>query len=261
MAPARTALPVACALLAGAAVAQQPSSPQGPPAPATAPRCYDFVAAMVGNKAILASQVTDWWRERMKEDEQRPRGTAAKPHALWGYLLEALITREIEAQSARLIGRAPDEIEALVERLVQENINQQAESFGGLNAFARELGAIGRSMGSFAEEARADIMRSIAYYQGVLRELHDQRAMLATPKEMKALFDADPDRFHAPARVKVAFVRVAHGSDPAAAAAQAEATAARWRELPRPVDEAALRERGADVLEIVPDRETTPALR
>jgi hypothetical protein len=237
-----------------------------PPPPAAEARVYDFVAAMVGTKAILASQVTEAWREALANDAARPPelqnysgASPAKRHALWGHLLETLVAREITAQSARLMGRSPDEIEAHVQRLVQDEIAKRAEDAGGLNSFSRHLGAIGRSMGTEAEDIRAEFLRSMAYYQGVLRELHDQRALLATPREMKALFEADPRRFDRPGSVRLAVARLPRVDDPAAADAEAAAVAARWQQLPRPVDEATMRAQQAHVVEVAADQ-GTPAL-
>lgn len=226
----------------------------------------DFVAAMVGNKAILASQVSEQWRAELKDDAQRPPAlrqyvSTAKRHALWGHLLEGLVAREIAAQSARLMGRSPDEVEEQVQRLVQDELARQAEESGGLNAFARQLGVVGRSMGTVAEEVRADILRSMAYYQGVLRELHDQRAMLATPKDMKALFDANPERFAQPGTVELAVRRFSTDRDKDAAAAEAAKTAAAWRALVPPVTEDTMRAAGAQVLEVTLEQEGTPALK
>jgi hypothetical protein len=111
----------------------------------------------------------------------------------------------------------------------------------------------------------------MAYYQGVLRELHDQRAMLATPKEMRALFDADPSRFASPGSVKIAFSRYARDRDPQAAARAAARTVQAWRALPAPVTEAAVRgitlpsEPGVEsilaVLDVALGQEGTPALK
>jgi len=245
--------------------AQAPAATQA--APPQDARVYDFVAAMVGSKAILASQVTDLWREELRDDLQRQATlrkyeSAAKRHALWGQLLETLVMREITAQSAKLMGRSPEEVEEQVQRLVQDELARQAEENGGLNAFARTLGSVGRSMGSVAEDVRADIMQQMAYYQGVLRELHDQRALLATPKEMKALFDADPARFGQPGTVRLAVKRVALGDDPAAARAEAATMAAAWASLPRPVTEAAMRGAGAEgVISVTIGKEGTPAVQ
>jgi hypothetical protein len=259
----------ACCLAGGMAAsrAQDPPVLSEPP-PSQPTRVYDFVAAMVGNRAILASQVTTLWRDWLRDDEARPRAlrkyvTPAKRHALWGYLLETLVRRETEAQSARLMGRAPDEVEAHVQRLVEDDLARKAETAGGLNAFARHLGSIGQSMGSVAEDARADYLRAMVYYQGVLRELHDQKAMLATPKEMKALFEAEPRRFDKVGSVRVAVVRFPRDRDAAAAQAQAEATIGAWRALSRPVTEAAMRALGThvNVIEVNLGDEAAPALR
>ncbi len=247
--------------------AQEPTPPAAP-TPTQDTRSFDFVAAMVGNRAILASQVTERWREALKDDAQRPRAlqqfvSPAKRHALWGHLLEVLVTNEITAQSARLMGRSPDEVEAQVQRLVQEDIGRQAEESGGLNEFARSLGAVGQSMGSIAEESRAKIMSQMAYYQGVLRELHDQQAMLATPKEMKAAFDADPSRFESLGSVKLAVQRFPRAPDRDAALSQATAVATAWRALARPVTAPVLKSQGADthIIDVTLGQEGTTALK
>lgn len=227
----------------------------------------EFVAAMVGNKAILSSQVTELWQGELRDDAARPANlrkyvSPAKKHALWGHLLEVLIAKETTAQSARLMGRSPDEVEAQVQRLVQEELNRRVEDNGGLNAFARTLNSVGKSMGSEADDVRAEFMRSMAYYQGVLRELHDQKAMLATPKEMKALFDANPGRFEQPGSVKLAIRRLPRDRDPEAAAKAGAETAAAWRALQAPVSEATARQAGAEhVIDVPIEPEGTLAFR
>lgn len=264
------------ATLASFLVLTGASRTQEPPPPPQEQRLVDFVAAMVGTKAILASQVTEAWRKQLADDAQlspefRHYVSPAKRHTLWVQLLELAVAREITAQSARLMGKSPDEVEEQVQRIVREELEREAEKSGGLSAFARELGAMGSSMGSQADDLRADVLRSMAYYQGVLRELHDQRSMLATPREMRARFAADPARFAKPGTVKMAIQRFASDRDREGAARAALATTAAWRALPQPVSEEAIRqaarqdsEAGVDtsfaVVDVVGD-EGAPVLR
>lgn len=226
----------------------------------------DFVAAMVGNKAILASQVTEHWRSTLAADAGNPPAlrkynSPAKRLALWGFKLEELVSLEIAAQSARVMGRSPDEVEEQVQRLVKDELARRAESEGGLNAFARKLGMAGRDMGSEAEDVRSEVLTSMAYYQGVLRDLREQRAMLATPKEMKAIFDANPSRFAQPGNVKLAVHRFAATAERDKALAEATQLAQTWRALPRPLTEATVRGPDVHVIDVTPGQEGGVALK
>lgn len=262
------------ALVAVGSLAAQDVPPIGPPLPAQAPigaelRVLDFVAATVGDKAILASHVTDQWRSALAEDDKRPPslrkfgppGAASKRHALWRGLLEELVRVELTAQSARLLGKSPNEVEEQVERLVQDELRRTAEERGGLNAYARELNVVGQSMGTVADDLRTTILSQMAQYQGVMRDLRDQRALLATPREMKARFDANPMRFERPGSVQLAVTRFALERGAEAAKREAAATAAAWNALPRPVTEAQMRALGAQVLPVSLKEEGVPAVR
>ncbi|MEZ5964802.1 MAG: hypothetical protein R3F56_13235 [Planctomycetota bacterium] len=262
LAASLVAVSTVLASLASAAPGQETA---GPPQ-RTETSMLDFVAAMVGNKAILASQVTERWRNKLADDAKLPPAlrkysSPTKRHALWGYLLEELVALENTAQSARLMGRSPDEVEEQVQRLVQDELARRAEDHGGLNAFARTLGSVGRSMGSEAEEVRTQILQSMAYYQGVLRELREQRAMLATPKEMKAMFDANPERFAQPGSVKVAVRRFATTEGREAAVTAASEFQRGWHALPRPVTEDAVRAPDVHVIEVPLGQEGGLALK
>jgi hypothetical protein len=264
----------AVVLFALASLAAQEVPPIGPPLPAPPPsaaelRVLDFVAATVGDKAILASHVTEQWRAALAEDDKRPPalrkygppGAASKRHALWRQLLEQLVGRELTAQSARLLGKSPNEVEEQVERLVQDELRRTAEERGGLNAYARELNVVGQSMGTVADDLRTSILSQMAQYQGVMRDLRDQRALLATPREMKARFDANPTRFERPGSVQLAVSRYALERGAEAAAREAAATAAAWNALPRPVTEAQMRGLGAQVLGVSLKEAGVPAMR
>ena len=133
-------LVLAAAVVAPPASAQEQKPPVAPPTEAPL-RLYDFVVAMVGDKAILASQVTEVWRTRV----QSTRGTEppSRQALLWYETVEFFVGREMQAQSARLMGRSPDEVEAQVERLVQDEMRRVAEEAGGLNEYVRQMGVIG----------------------------------------------------------------------------------------------------------------------
>jgi hypothetical protein len=148
------------------------------------------------------------------------------------------------------MGRSPDEVEAQVERLVQDEMRRTAEEAGGLNEYVRQLGAIGGSMNSVVEEKRTDILQSMAHYQGILRDLRDQSALLATPKEMHERFLENPQRFDIPGQARVAARRVEIQPDPTAAALAAQRIAAEWRALPRPLTEAALTAAGGQIIDV-----------
>lgn len=230
--------------------AQEQKPPVGPVAPAadTPLRLYDFVVAMVGDKAILASEISDVWRARVQSSRETEAPT--RLHLLWYETVEMFVGRDMQAQSARLMGRSPDEVEAQVERLVQDELRKTAEDEGGLNEYVRKLGVIGGSMNTVAEEARTRILYSMAHYQGILRELQDQFALLATPKEMHARFLEDPKRFDRPGHARVAARRVQVQADAAAAMAEAKRIAAEWTALPRPLTADTMTAGGAQILEV-----------
>lgn len=228
--------------------AQEQKPPVAPAADAPL-RLYDFVVAMVGDKAILASEISDMWRARVQSSRETEAPT--RLHLLWYETVEMFVARDMQAQSARLMGRSPDEVEAQVERLVQDELRKTAEEEeGGLNEYVRKLGVIGGSMNSKAEEARTRILYSMAHYQGILRDLQDQFALLATPKEMHARFLENPKRFDVPGHARVAAQRVQVKADPDAAMTEARRIAAEWTALPRPLAADTLTTGGAQILEV-----------
>ncbi len=235
-------------LMLTAITAGQEQKPPAPPPADAPPRLYDFVVAMVGDKAILASQVTEVWRARV---QSMPNTEPPSRQALlWYETVEQFVSLEMQAQSARLMGRSPDEVEAQVERLVQDEMRRRAEESGGLNEYVRRMGAIGQSMNSVVEDTRTQILYSMAHYQGILRDLQDQYALLATPKEMRERFLQNPKRFEVAGQARVAARRVGLQPDRAAATAEAERVRAAWLALPKPLTTAGMEAAGAQVLDV-----------
>jgi hypothetical protein len=203
-----------------------------------------MVVAMVGDKAILMSQIDDDVERWLAS---RTPGTPS-PDPLWTMMLELAISHELRAQSAKFLGRSPAEVDEQVERILQEEMRKEAEASGGVNEYTKQLGLIGKSWAGKEEEVRSRIRAYLAHQQGVLRDINDQKALLVTPLELRRYFDAHRRELDQEPSVDIGQQRFPLSAGAAAARAQADALVAKWRALPQVTAEQVKADGGAVTL-------------
>lgn len=199
--------------------------PLGLEAQATQPDLVDRVAAVVGDSAILVSQVEEQIARRRAVGEAVPTDRQALER-LRRQELQSLINELVMIQAAQRdsIVVAPSDVQAQVEA----TLAQQERSFGGRAAFEAAL----QSEGMTLEEYRATVAQGVRR-AGIRQQFEaslqrDRRPPSVTNAEIRAFFEARRDEIGSrPATIEfVQIVVTPEPADSAREAALAEAQAA-----------------------------------
>ncbi len=186
------------------------------------PDMVDRVVAVVGDSAILASQVEEQIERRRAFGEPVPTDPEALAQ-LRRQELESLVNELVMIQAAQRdsIAVAPSDVEAQV----AATLSEQERRFGGRTAFEAALEAEGMSLQQYRETVAEGVRRAgiRQQFEAVLQR--DRRPPPVTDAEVREFFEARRAELgRRPATIEFAQVVVTpEPSDSARAAATAEA--------------------------------------
>jgi peptidyl-prolyl cis-trans isomerase SurA len=130
----------------------------------------DRVVAMVGDSAVLQSQVLEEVEFRRSRGTTLPQPGTAAYDALLSQVLDELVNRVLVLQAAArdTLVQVDDE---QVEEIVNEELDRRAESVGGQVAFQQALQREGLTLASYREILRSQVRQS------QVQQLYVQRAL------------------------------------------------------------------------------------
>jgi peptidyl-prolyl cis-trans isomerase SurA len=207
---------IAAALL----TAPPPAAGQLPGMPGADPEFVDRVVAVVGDSAVVMSQVT----ERMFQLGQELPTDSASLDELQRQVLEALVNEQLLLQAAlkdTLITVDDDRINAIVD----DELEQRTRTMGGQAAMQRALSQQGWTLTEYREYLQTEARKQDLQQQYLARQAAGRRAVIVEESEMREFFESQRDALpERPATITFAnIVLNAEAADSAKAAAMAEA--------------------------------------
>ena len=186
---------------------------------------FDRVVAVIGDRVVLDSEVKEQVRAKFQDEKQPEKNRQYRED-----ILRAILRREIWVQYGKVLGQqAPEAFEEIVQRQVEEHMDEQIEEWGSFQKMVEELESIGSSWQEVEDEYRQRLLAQIAQRQAIGQRYFENRELLVTPKEMKAFFDANPQNYEARKAATIEWLSFSKSGDPDAAQANADAAARAWR--------------------------------
>ncbi|MCC6672834.1 MAG: peptidyl-prolyl cis-trans isomerase [Planctomycetes bacterium] len=202
-------------------------------------RFFDGVVAMINDRAILESSIR---REVVAEYENLNLQQKGPPPQDLENTRRRVLRRaaqdEILAQTAKTSTANREQLEEYVERQVREFRDQEVQRYGSFNQYTRELGLLGSSWESVAEERRNEVLRQLSLADA-FAPLRGQAPLLVTPKELRRYFETHRAEFEREASADVGAVIFPFGGDAQAARRRATEAVRLWREKPLDSEELA----------------------
>ncbi|RMH04705.1 MAG: hypothetical protein D6702_02585 [Planctomycetota bacterium] len=213
-----TALASLCLLLALAPPAQDPASGRQP----------GELLLRIRLRAIVNDQIlTDedvYWKAR--RDFQVPPGVEPTQEQMDQAFPSALVELFLR-EGWRLSGRD----EAMLDRIVQRELDARIEQAGSLAALSAEMSANGGSIEEFKRYFRRMVVgwlfRSIELGQQPEKGDAVKVAVVVAPREIREYYDNHKDLYSSPRRARGRILMIPKGADPEASRAQIEEIRAR----------------------------------
>lgn len=207
-------------VVASALFAPAPAAGQLQGMPGSDPEFVDRVVAVVGDSAIVMSQVS----ERMFQlGQQLPTDSAALSE-LQRQVLDALVNEQLLLQAAlkdTLITVDDDRINAIVD----DELDQRTRTMGGQAALQRALSQQGWTLTEYREYLQTEARKQNLQQQYLARQAAGRRTVVVEEAEMREFFESQRDVLpERPATITFAnIVLNAEATDAAKAVAMAEA--------------------------------------
>lgn len=187
-------------------------------------RKYDEVVRIIGDRVILRSTL-DAEMAAQGADSLEPD----KRRMLEREILKGIQREQIWIEHGKSAGeQSPREFERLVERQVDDLLRRDIRSSGSRHRFNEEMLLSGDSYSELRRSHRDRVLETLAR-QRALTALYLTQGLVVTPREMKAYYDANYDRFHQDPSADIAWVSFPIGGDVEASRAKALEAAAAWR--------------------------------
>lgn len=238
IAPAALVAALVAAPAAAQTQGQQRPSLADPPAPEKR-RLFDAVIGVFGDKAILDSTIRSELQAQIEGYKSAGKKlTAAEILRLQNNILLKIFEEEALAQGARTMrGTSREQVDQLVDHYVEEFRREEEERAGSVDQLTENLGILGQTWESAAEEKRREVMAELARSENLRRRYQDSYALAVTPAEMRVYYKANIHEFVQPAAADLEVVAIL-GID-SEAQAKAQQAAADWRARVRPAEEVA----------------------
>lgn len=235
-----TCTALATAILAATAAAQpdqlRRSDESSPPEQR---RLIDGVVGIFGDKAILESSIRSELLAQIEGERNAGRNPSKEEVTrMRNDILRNLLKDEALAQGARTMrGTSRQQVDQMVDQHVQEFRREEEERAGSVNQLTEELGILGQTWESLAEERRTDVMASLARTENLRRRYQDSFALAVTPAEMRTYYQTNTSLFVQERSCDLDVI--AFSGAGAAVLEAARQAAASWRSNPRPTKEVA----------------------
>jgi hypothetical protein len=212
---------------AAAAAAQQPA-----PGDAPVRRRFDEIAIIVGDKAILASQVDREVQARL--GSMKAQGTPITPELEADVRLAAareLMRHELLAHGTAGLDQATRErIDELTRRHVAEYQQEQIQKFGSFAEYSKQLDLLGQNWNAIADEqssrARAQLHAQLEAY----KRFGERMALTITPQQIRDYYHSHLEQFVRSGSADVEVIGIPPGPDEALQQSTARVVATRWAE-------------------------------
>ncbi len=183
----RTAFALLLTLAAAPALAQAQ-----PPAPQPGEELWDGVVAVVGDTALLRSDVLLAIEAMRAEGRPVPTDPAE-----YGQMVEGLVTERVNdlllIEGARAAGESVSDEE--VDAAVDDQIRQVRERFGSEAAYAQALTEAGRTPEGYRQELRRQFADQTLVQRFVRKRMSEMAPPAVTDAEIATFFEANRARF------------------------------------------------------------------
>ncbi len=208
-------------------LAQEPRLDQQP-----VRRKFDGVAALIGDVAILRSQIEREVDARVAGLEAA--GEQVTPEMREGFYRSAareLGRDAILAQGTNALGGASREmLEQEMQRRLREYQQEQIQKFGSFSEYARQLEMLGRTWDNVAEEQRTQQLALIHQQQEFARRFRNQFTLAITPSQIRDYYEKHIEEFVRSGSADVDMMTIQPGSDSSTLEARARVAAQAWAE-------------------------------